>query len=254
MKGVKFIIGRPKGQQTTRVQSVLFDENLFTLQKVKSWLKRNGLKIPRKIEKPTTEKGHYLHARQLSPNQFQQSTFRIIQSGNTVKRKQRIVNPHNNYRIVTKDHGTVLYFAGHEMVKKKKSAAIFHDLAQAKRTANKLANNLNSVVYIDTETSRSKNPSNSRGVQKAAKLLEEYSGEAPNYIEEVNLKTPKTGLLIGVLDGVLYTAIRDKEKIPYVHKFKKRSRPKLAVSADGKQLIILGGNYRFTDRGIVDTN
>lgn len=56
-------------------------------------------------------------------------------------------------------------------------------------------------------------------------------------------------LKVGELDGVIYTATGDRKK--YIHKFKKSSRPLLFVSSDGKQAFILGGGYRFTDRGFV---
>ncbi len=68
----------------------------------------------------------------------------------------------------------------------------------------------------------------------------------------VRMRRHDTALLIGDLDGVLYTTVRDGLKESYVHKFRKKSRPQLASSFDGKQLYILGGGYAFTDRGIVD--
>lgn len=61
-----------------------------------------------------------------------------------------------------------------------------------------------------------------------------------------------TALLIGEMDGVLYTTIRDGKTESYIHKFSKKSRPQLAASFDGKQLYVIGGSYTFTDRGIVD--
>jgi len=57
---------------------------------------------------------------------------------------------------------------------------------------------------------------------------------------------------VGTVDGILYTTVRDGNTEKYIHEFKKKSRPHLAVSHDGKQLFILGGGYAFTERGIVD--
>jgi hypothetical protein len=57
---------------------------------------------------------------------------------------------------------------------------------------------------------------------------------------------------IGDCDGILYTTVRDGVTESYIHKFKKKSRPVLASSFDGKQLLILAGGYEFTERGIVD--
>lgn len=66
------------------------------------------------------------------------------------------------------------------------------------------------------------------------------------------MPVPDVGLKIGHLDGVLYTTVRDGKTEKYIHKFKRSSRPLLAVSFDGKNLIMLGGAYQFTERGIVD--
>lgn len=66
------------------------------------------------------------------------------------------------------------------------------------------------------------------------------------------MPNPKSGLVIGELDGVLYTTIRDGKEESYIHEFKERSRPLLVSSSDGNSLHIIGGQYVMTDRGIVD--
>jgi len=50
----------------------------------------------------------------------------------------------------------------------------------------------------------------------------------------------------------MYTTERDGEVQKYIHKFAKRDRPILAVSPNGDQILFVGGNYTFTERGIVD--
>lgn len=57
---------------------------------------------------------------------------------------------------------------------------------------------------------------------------------------------------IGTLDFVGYTTKRDGKIESYKHDFAKHARPLLATSHDGHALYILGGEYRFTARGIVD--
>lgn len=72
-------------------------------------------------------------------------------------------------------------------------------------------------------------------------------------LSKVNVRALKGALWhLGELDYVGYTAVRDGEVIPYEHKFSTRSRPDLAVTADGKQLVIIGGAYRVGDAGIED--
>jgi hypothetical protein len=89
-------------------------------------------------------------------------------------------------------------------------------------------------------------------VEAAATLYVQFRGEEPEAIDSVRLHVAPVMLLIGELDGVLYTTRREGKMESYVHKFKKQSRPLLAASHDGKQLYILGGEYAFTDAGIID--
>jgi hypothetical protein len=89
-------------------------------------------------------------------------------------------------------------------------------------------------------------------VEAAATLYVQFRGEEPEAIDSVRLHVAPVMLLIGELDGVLYTTRREGKMESYVHKFKKQSRPLLAASHDGTQLYILGGEYAFTDAGIID--
>jgi len=89
-------------------------------------------------------------------------------------------------------------------------------------------------------------------VQAAAKLYVQFRGEEPEFVEAVQLPIAPVMMLIGELDGVLYTTRRDGKQESYIHKFKKQSRPLLAASHDGTQIYILGGEYIFNARGIVD--
>jgi hypothetical protein len=75
-------------------------------------------------------------------------------------------------------------------------------------------------------------------------------------IDEVtNVRVPNlsvVGLVIGTVDGLLYTTVRDGKQEKYIHKFKVNDRPMFVVSDDGKQIFLLGGNFDFTEQGIVD--
>lgn len=83
-------------------------------------------------------------------------------------------------------------------------------------------------------------------------MYRDFTGDEPEHATKIPIRTPKTGLLVGDLDGVLYTTVRDGVTERYIHEFKKGSRPLLAAAHDGKSLHILGGEYEFTERGIVD--
>lgn len=95
--------------------------------------------------------------------------------------------------------------------------------------------------------------SRSREVQKAALLYERFSGHEAEECGSVRLQPlPKVGVAVGDVDGVLYTTVRDGKVEKYIHKFHAKDKPLLVVSPNGKQIFFVGGNYTFTERGIVD--
>lgn len=90
-------------------------------------------------------------------------------------------------------------------------------------------------------------------VRHASDLYREFSGHDADEYEMVKKPIiPDVLTVIGELEGVIYSTVRDDEHERYVHRFRKGSRPLLAVNPDGDQLFIIGGKYLFTDRGIVD--
>lgn len=87
----------------------------------------------------------------------------------------------------------------------------------------------------------------------ARKLYREFSGERGNTVRETPIPPAlRTGLAIGPVLMIGYSAIRDGKRERYAHTFARNARPLLAASHDGRTLYLLGGAYRFTDRGIVD--
>jgi hypothetical protein len=92
-------------------------------------------------------------------------------------------------------------------------------------------------------------------IDQASDLYERFSGHDPEPIGHINIpKIPRVGVAIGEVDGILYSTIRDGKFEKYIHKFHKKDRPMFIVSPDGKQLFLIGGNYTFTERGIVDAS
>ena len=90
-------------------------------------------------------------------------------------------------------------------------------------------------------------------VSRAGRLYREFSGHEPDETEIVEIPDmPKAVLVIGELEGVIYSTVRDDEHERYIHKFRAKSRPLLCASPDGDRLFIVGGAFEFTDRGIVD--
>lgn len=90
-------------------------------------------------------------------------------------------------------------------------------------------------------------------VDNAIKGYSEFTGMEPGAVTTAPAQPQGVAFLVGSLDAVCYTTVRDGVTEKYIHRFRKASRPLLASSHDGKSLLILGGGYRFTERGIVDS-
>lgn len=89
-------------------------------------------------------------------------------------------------------------------------------------------------------------------MRDAEDLYERFTGHRAGYVDKHADAHFQTGLKVGSIDGILYTTVRDGVTEHYIHKFKKTSRPALAVSHDGKKFQAVGGRFEFTERGFID--
>jgi hypothetical protein len=90
-------------------------------------------------------------------------------------------------------------------------------------------------------------------IQSAARLSEDFSGHEARSLGKVTVpELPRVAIVVGEVEGVIYNTVRDGKFERYIHKFRAKSRPLLCVSHDGKQLLLIGGHYDFTEAGIVD--
>lgn len=91
-------------------------------------------------------------------------------------------------------------------------------------------------------------------MRAAAKLYTGFTGNAPTKVRRVRVPSPssRVRLQVGSVTAIMYLARDGRKKVHYVHRFRAGSRPSLTATPDGKKLELLGGAFRFTDRGIVD--
>jgi hypothetical protein len=163
--------------------------------------------------------------------------------------------------IQLKKTGHVLYFDG-ERFSDNHAPKYYATQAKALTQARKILdrnpkiNRLGYQMGVQQESSRMgarrANPSIREGLAQAERKLQDFSGHKATEVLRVKEKNAKTGLVIGDLDGVLYTTTRDGNVEKYIHRFRRKSRPLLAASSDGKTLKIVGGRFEFTEAGIVD--
>jgi hypothetical protein len=90
-------------------------------------------------------------------------------------------------------------------------------------------------------------------IKKASDLYERFSGHEAETIGRFEKPViPDVLVAIGEIDGIMYTTVRDGVTEKYIHRFKQSARPLLCSAPDGYPIVILGGEYDFTERGIVD--
>lgn len=88
---------------------------------------------------------------------------------------------------------------------------------------------------------------------RAADLYERFTGMNPRRLGSVTVPPlPSAVAVMGECDGVLYTTVRDGKVERYIHEFADADKPLLCVTPDGTQILLVGGNYDWTERGIVD--
>lgn len=90
-------------------------------------------------------------------------------------------------------------------------------------------------------------------IKRASELYENFSGHDAEVVETIKKpQYPDVLIEVGDVDGILYTTTRDGQIEQYIHKFHKDAKPLFCVNADGSQIFFIGGEYDFTERGIVD--
>lgn len=140
------------------------------------------------------------------------------------------------------------------------SQDVAYDLSNAKNLADSLVNEWTAKDAIVKQGKRTiyharkmkKNPASRSRIAAAANRFARFTGHKADRSARIRLPQDSAGLAIGPVLAVAYETVRDGKREKYLHDFRSGSRPTLAASSDGKSLFLLGGAYRFTDRGIVD--
>jgi hypothetical protein len=142
-----------------------------------------------------------------------------------------------------------------------KADNVIKELRRLEKANAILTAKINGLIKSDKKvhsTIAKKNPikhDDTRKMNLGVSLFKKFRGEEPEYIDKIPMpKIPSTCFVIGDCDGILYTTIRDGKKESYIHKFSKNCRPCLVSGYDGKSIHLLGGDYDFTEDGIVDAD
>lgn len=94
----------------------------------------------------------------------------------------------------------------------------------------------------------------SKQLKRAVKLYRDFRDAEAEQITTVSVGLPSAAAVIGHVDFVGYTTTHAGKTVAYKHAFRNGSRPLLCASADGLQLLLIGGRFVFTELGIVDVD
>jgi hypothetical protein len=89
-------------------------------------------------------------------------------------------------------------------------------------------------------------------VRKAAKLYKDFREATPKRAKKVTFRLPRAVMVMGHCEAILYSTTHGGKARLYKHTFAKGSRPLLCAGPGRNQLVLVGGRYHVTERGIVD--
>lgn len=89
-------------------------------------------------------------------------------------------------------------------------------------------------------------------LSQAVALFESFREKRPRKLATLKVSIPNVVACMGYLQGIDYQTTHKGKVTLYHHDFSDGSRPLLCVSGDGRQLMLLGGHYKWDERGVVD--
>lgn len=90
--------------------------------------------------------------------------------------------------------------------------------------------------------------------QRASRLYRAFREEPVSRARRVSIRLPKAVARMGVLEFVGYMTTHGGKPALYIHHFAPGSRPVMYASGRRNQLMLYGGRYTVTGRGITDLN
>lgn len=89
-------------------------------------------------------------------------------------------------------------------------------------------------------------------VRRAAGLYRNFREERPERARRVTIDLPAAVAVMGHVEFIGYVTTHGGKTHLYIHEFAAGSRPLLTAGTGRNQLVLVGGRYRVTARGIVD--
>jgi hypothetical protein len=89
-------------------------------------------------------------------------------------------------------------------------------------------------------------------MRRAEALFRGFRLRGPRSVRAMNGDLPPVAIEMGKVRGIAYEMRRGRQTILYWHEFAEGSEPVLGAAPGRAGLVLLGGRYHVTRRGIVD--
>jgi hypothetical protein len=89
-------------------------------------------------------------------------------------------------------------------------------------------------------------------VKRAQKLWRDFREEPVGRTRSVEIDIPRAAMVLGRCEFIGYVTTHKGKTYLYLHQFAKGSRPRLVAGTRRGQLLLVGGRFKVTDRGITD--
>lgn len=91
-------------------------------------------------------------------------------------------------------------------------------------------------------------------LKRAARLYRSFREAPVKRIKKLPYAVPKAAAVMGHVEFIGYRTSHGGKLALYIHEFAPGSRPLLAAGTKANQLLLVGGRFKVTDRGITDVN
>lgn len=102
-------------------------------------------------------------------------------------------------------------------------------------------------------SSRSLKPATQRELEQAAQLYHDFRERGVGQLKHRQIDWPAVSVHVGRVLAIEYETTHGDRAQRYRHDFAAWARPEFNTNPNGRLLLILPGNFVFTERGIVDT-
>lgn len=165
------------------------------------------------------------------------------------KRKHNPTREGAGFVLVARNGARRAYYDGEMFTTSKTAAKVYASIAHVQLAARMMQrdHHLKRGWRFAAAPAARRNP-----IEPGEKLYTDFHGEPPQHVKHRKIPVFREGVEVGPMVAITYDTIRDGDITRYEHEFKQSASPLVVVSDDGRKMAVIGGDFRFTDRGFID--